>query len=155
MKLSKKQQKILVVVLVAIIILVAVYQLGGFTMGQQKKYDGEDDANSDGTTVSDTFNGENIAQAVYSNLDGYTEYDVFIDTMNMLLALSNDELVIAYNEYTSLYGDSDYPTMRSNIMGEDLDNWIWKYPISGWSKVDEGNALRDNVIYRFDQLNLA
>lgn len=153
MKITDKQKKILLVVTLALLILFGAYQLGYFSFSQQKPYN-PDDAD-DGANFSPTFDAENIAQSVYNDLDGSTDFEVFMSVMDMLLALSNDELVASYNEYTSLYSDTDFPTMRSNILGEDINNWLWAYPVSGWGMIDEADEARNQVLYRFDQLNLA
>lgn len=142
-------------ILLALLILWGVYKFGYSAFSSQKKYDSGDDDGNDGANLSATFSAENTARSVYTSLDGGTDYEVFMDTMNMLLALSNDELVATHNEYISLYAKTEWPTLRSNIMAEDLSNWYYQYPLSGLWKVDAGEEARDQVIYRMDQLNLS
>lgn len=157
MKVTEKQKKALAIVVASILILWGSYQLGYLTFNKQKDYDPDDDEGGGGgnePNLSPTFNAENIAQSFYFNLDGGTDYYIFMDTCDMILALSNDELVAVWNEYTSLYADTDFPTMRLNIMSETLGNWIYTYPLSGWGKINEGENARDQVCLRFDLLNL-
>lgn len=92
------------------------------------------------TNNDDVKRYKSIARSVYNSLSGYNWGNTAQrDAFQKLIDLNDTDLIGVHNAYKNLFGDTDYPTIRTLIEGE-------------WMLIGELAQMKEEVYQRLSAL---